>query len=1102
VVVIETVTVLFTDLVGSTELASALPTAVFDELRRTHFSVLRQAVAAFDGTEVKNLGDGLMVVFPAASAALGCAVAMQQAVERENAKAVWPLGLRIGVSAGEATKEVTDYFGDPVIEASRLCARAEAGQILVAGLVRANAGRRSPHTFSSVGELELKGLPEPVETLEVVWDPLPDESSAERIPLPTRLAHRPSVGVIGRDQELALLGDAVKRVVNGGGSETVFVAGEPGEGKSTLVSEIARRAHERGMTVLLGRCDEDVGASYRPFREALGHYVTHADELMLRAHVAEHGGQLAGMVPALRVRLGDLPPTPRSDLSGERYLLFAAAVGLIDTASEERPLVLILDDLHWADVPSLQLLRHLVVNRRSASLLVLGTYRDAELLPEQALHDTVAALRREQDVSFLALKGLDDAGVVAFMEAAAGHELDDQGVALARAVYEETDGNPFFVAEVLRHLSECGVIVQDATGRWTTGQSQAEITLPESVRQVVGARVARIGPTATKVLSTAAVIGRDFEFDVLADASGVEDDEVLRVLDRARIAALVREVSGPVGRWGFSHALIQHTIYDDLGPTRRARGHQQVAEALERAGTGDGRERSGELARHYVLAASPTCVEKAIPYARQAGDAALAALAPEDAQRYFSQALDLLARQTSDDAALRIDLLTGLGAAELQSGRPEFRATLLDAAHEAIRIHDSDRLVSAALANNRGFHSDLGGIDADKVEVLEAALAAIPDSDSPQRAQLLATLCSELTFSSLDRRVQLARDAKAMARRLGDRAALASVCNLCGTPMRIPSLLTEQFSDAIEALALAEELNDPVSVFWVANQAVIEGTRSGEFELSARALESMKAVAEKLRQPMLTWTALFSEAAQAMLHGDAARSEELATKAFEVGSASGQPDAFANYATQLMGIRLLEGRTGELVDLVAGVAEQHPDVPTFQSVLAGCYVDAGDERAALALLRRASDEGFALPMDTTWLDGVVVYARVTLELGWAEAAHQLLRQLEPHFEQVPYQGLTANPPVATFLGGLCGLVGRYREAEAYFRKGAALSRRGGMEFAAAYSSLLWARMLLRQGSAGDRGRAEEKLAQARSSAASRGYALLERRAAAAMAPLA
>ena len=406
----ENIAVLFSDLVGSTELATSLSPDAADEVRREHFVAVRQAIAAHGGHEVKNLGDGVMVVFPLASEALACAVAMQQAVHLYNLSASRPLGLRVGLSCGEATREREDYFGDPVIEASRLCARADGGQILASDLVRASAGRRSTHGFTSLGELELKGLPEPVLTVEVTWEPLEAEPvRASCVPLPERLERRPSVGVVGRDSELATLEDAVKRAVSGQGREVVLLAGEPGQGKTTLVAEVARRAHAQGAAVLLGRCDEEVGAPYLAFQEALSHYVAHADEAVLRTHVAAHGGELSRLVAGLGQCVGEVPAPQASDADTERYQLFAAAVGLLEAAAVEAPLVLVLDDLHWADKPSLQLLRHIVSHTASARLLILGTYRDMELSASHPLTEALAALHREPaGISAIDVKGLDD----------------------------------------------------------------------------------------------------------------------------------------------------------------------------------------------------------------------------------------------------------------------------------------------------------------------------------------------------------------------------------------------------------------------------------------------------------------------------------------------------------------------------------------------------------------------------------------------------------------------------------------------------------------------------------------------------------------------
>ena len=457
----ETITVLFTDLVGSTEINYAINPDAADELLRAHFSALRQAIAGSGGVEVKGLGDGVMVVFHSTSAALSCAVAMQQAVHRDNVGARHQLGLRIGLSGGECTVESDDYYGDPVIEAARLCAHADAGQILATDAVRVMAGRRSPYLFERRGTLELKGLPEPAEVLDVLWEPL-DELAAERgVPLPTRLTHLPLAGVVARETEAALLTDAYKRVEAGSTRAVVLVSGDAGVGKTTLVAEAARRAAEHGACVLLGRCQEDVGASYAPFAEALHHYVAHAPEHVLRTHVEAHGGDIASMVPALGQRLGTIPAPTRTDPDTERYLLYGAVAGLLTAASALQPTVLVLDDLQWSDRQSLRLLRHVVTTVESARLLVLGTFRDSELSPSNPLCDLLGDLQREPDVSRIELKGFDDNGVLAFMEAAAGQRLEEAATDLAHALRLETEGNPFFVGELLRNLMETGAIYQD-----------------------------------------------------------------------------------------------------------------------------------------------------------------------------------------------------------------------------------------------------------------------------------------------------------------------------------------------------------------------------------------------------------------------------------------------------------------------------------------------------------------------------------------------------------------------------------------------------------------------------------------------------------------
>jgi class 3 adenylate cyclase len=1096
----ENVAILFTDIVGSTELSQRVSAEVADEVRRGHFSILRQAITETGGTEVKNLGDGLMVVFGSASAALGCAVAMQQGVDQENRSGAEAVGLRVGLSVGEASNEDGDYFGDPVVEAARLCARCESGQVLATDFVRAMAGRRSRHECRPLGELALNGIPDPIEAVEVSWEPLGGDETSPRTPLPGRLAVRPAVGVVGREAEATAIGDAVKRVAGGDGREVLLVSGEAGLGKTTLVAESARPAFDNGACVLFGHCEEDLATPYQLFAEALGHYVTHAPEDQLLAHVATHGSELARLVPALASRIPNLPPSKATDSDTERFLLFAAVVSLLATMSQHQPVVLVLDDLQWADKGSLLLLRHLTAAEQAMRVLILGTYRDSELSRSHPLLDTLAALHRQSGVSRIELSGLDDVGVITFMEAAAGHALDDAGVGLAHAVYHETDGNPFFVSEVLRHLSETGAIYQNATGRWV-GEDSLELTaLPDSVRVVIGARVGRLGQDAERVLSLAAVIGRDFDLDLLARATKTSEDELLDTLEAAVAASLVRELADTPGHYNFAHALIQHTLYEELGLTRRARAHRQVAEALEDLCGDRPGLRVGELARHWFSATQPIDLSNAIGYSRQAGDAALGVLAPADALRYYAQALDLYPQTTDPDPVLGIDLAIGLGTAQRQAGDPAFRETLLQAARRASDLGDTERLVAAALANDRGWASAIGTIDADKVEILETALVRL-STDDPHRALVLATLCAELAHGSpLDRRQALADEAVAIAEVNGDDAVIVRVLNHVSLPLQVPSLLEQSLDRSADALVRAERLGDPVLLYYAAVWRAITACRAADIEELDRCVEMARGLAEQLDQPHLTWGNTFMRAQRALIAGDTDRAEQLATEALQVGTDSGEPDAAIFFGSQLFCVNHQRGTAHEMVPTIEQVVAETPDLGpgALNGALALAYTDGSKVDDARHLLEEFAAAEFDLPLDQIWMPAMVYHADAAIQCRDLKYAVPIFNKLAPWADQLSCTGSTAEGPVNHYLGGLATVLRRYDEANAYFTQAAAFSVRVGAKFFAARTDLLWGRMLAERRTPGDIEKARDLLTKAHTTAVANGYGTVERSAKAAL----
>ena len=280
------VLILFTDLVDSTRQTSEIGDVAADELRRAHFTGLREALVATGGTEVKTIGDAVMASYTGAADALAGAAAMQWSVERHNRRAKGPaLAMRIGISGGDASFEEGDWFGTPVIEASRLCAAAEGGQILVSDLVRAMAGSRTDHDLRSLGVRELKGLPEPVAVSEVVWSAAFDPSV---LPLPEVVETTPAFAFAGRTPELEALLSAWKEVSEGD-RRLVLISGEPGIGKTRLVTEAVRVAHDQGGTILWGRCDAELGAPFEPFAEALRRYTRAVSPRRLRARARPSG---------------------------------------------------------------------------------------------------------------------------------------------------------------------------------------------------------------------------------------------------------------------------------------------------------------------------------------------------------------------------------------------------------------------------------------------------------------------------------------------------------------------------------------------------------------------------------------------------------------------------------------------------------------------------------------------------------------------------------------------------------------------------------------------------------------------------------------------
>jgi class 3 adenylate cyclase/tetratricopeptide (TPR) repeat protein len=1089
-----TAIVLFTDLVGSTELRSRLGEDAAEVLRHQHDGLVTGVVEANRGRLVKHLGDGVMASFTGASNALAAAVGIQQALDRHNRSGASgvPLEVRIGVSAGDVAFEEADCFGTPVIEAARLCAAATGGQILVTEVVRLLAGTAGGHELRPVGPLDLKGLPAPVSACEVAWEPLP----APSLPMPALLTDIGRI-FVGRDRELERLEQLWKEVA-AGELRVAFLPGEPGVGKTRLAAELAREVHEEGATVLAGRCDEDLGVPYQPFVEALRHFLDFTPDGDLPQRLGRYGGELTRLVPELTARVPDLPPPLRSDPETERYRLFDGVAAWLAALSADRPLLLVLDDLQWAAKPTLLLLRHVIRSSEPVRLFLLATYRDTEVSRTHPLAELLADLRGQTGVERISLTGLDSAGVVAYMERAAGYDLDEEDLGLAHAIHEETEGNPFFVRELLRHLTETGGLTR-RDGRWFTRLPIEELGIPEGVREVVARRLSRLSAEANRVLQMAAVAGTEFALPVVRDATGLDEGPLITALEEAIGARLVTEAAGPSPRYRFAHVLVRDTLYSELSAARRVTLHRRVAEAIETVHGGRLDDHLPALAHHYARAAAPTAgMTKAFEYARRAGDRALAQLAHDEAVAYYRQALELLgATEETPDDAQRLEVLIALGEAERRAGEPAYRATLLEAARLAQERGDVQDLARAALANTRGtLMSAVGSVDDERVAVLEAALEALSGDDLPIRARLLATLGLELTFSAdRERRLQLSDEALALARRSGDPATLVHVLSARYQTINAPTTLPECLANTAELVEAAERVGEPAALAWARGLRVRAAMESGHVEEAREILQLVKGSAGELGQPTLRWLAAYSEAALSLVLGRIEEAEGLADEAAKLAQATGQPDGPMYAAAQQFGVRFDQGRLEEVRDVWVELVARKPDFPVLRAMLAllYCELDWTDEAKRLFEDLAASD--FAdIPLNFLWSATISYLAAVAARLGDRLRAGTLYQLLAPHAGQIAGRAPLWDGSVSYYLGMLATTLGHDDQAEERFAAAEATHERIPAPAWLARSRLEWARMLLARPQPGDAARAQELLGQALSTARELGLGNVERRA--------
>ena len=845
----------------------------------------------------------------------------------------------------------------------------------------------------------------------------------------------------------------------GEGRRVVLLGGEAGSGKSRLVREFAAEAARSGALVLHGACDAVVHAPYGPFSQALERLTAVLDEHELRTALGACGGELIRLLPNLGEQLAGLSPPVRADPDTERARLHAAVTELLERVGQRRPVVLVIEDGHWADAPTLLLLRHLAQTAWAGRVLLFATFRDTEDEVPQALAQTLADLRRSDDVVRMRLERLSDLEVSEFVRRVTEGRASTDLPEIARAISNLTGGNAFLVCELWRALVETDVIADGEGELRLAGSLLAQLETPDSVREVVSARLARLAPATTELLELAAMAGAEFELAIVRRGSRLEERELVAAVDEATRSGIIVELPDRQLAYRFSHELVRRAVYDRLSGVRRAELHLRIGEAIE-AAEGRSARVLADLAHHFAAATAVAGPERAIRFNVLAARAAANALAFDEAAQLLMTADGL----GIDDARERAEVLLELGVARHKAGSAlDAREALASAAQIGRELADAELLARAAARYEEA--SWRPGMVGGAVELLEEATAALGEHESELSVELLGSLARALDGQGEHERGAVVRaNAIELARRLGDRAGLATVLvrsywSRGATPIEeILEMLTE-------ARAISQELGDTELQAEAMSWRVPAFVAIADIPAARREAAQLRRMAEITRQPFILHVAEHYGAAIALSDGELDVAEAMAGRSEAAGRMLTGRDASGTYGIQMFSLRREQGRLAELASviriLVAGDRERSPWRPGLASLLA----ELGMESAAKRELAQIASEGLDAFRQSLWLASLTYLTDACVAVGDETVAALLYPELAPLASSnvmvghlVAYYGAADR-----YLGMLAGTLGEWELAEAHFERALAANLAMEARTWLAHTNYEYARTLLARG---------------------------------------
>ena len=826
-------TIMMTDVEGSTALRRTRGDRFVNEILGLHGAIVRDQIGTCGGQERQFLGDGFLLSFHSPMAAVRCAVGVQHAHDESNASDPQrQVRVRIGIHVGEVSEREGLLYGQAVHVAARITAEAAGGQIFVSDAVRQQVEPRAEWQFVDTGLFWLKGFDERWRLFEVSLGQ--DTPVQRRGVVPSALTP-----MVGRESEQANLRRAVDEALAGRGG-VALVAGEAGVGKSRLVGEIGGEAEARGMRVLTGHCVEMESAPpYLPYVEMIEEAISSPrSPLALREALGDVAPEIARIAPALRRHYPDIAPPVELPPELARRYLWNSFREFVTRGAQTQPLLLVLEDLHWADDSTLLLTEYLAPLLPEIPVRIIGTYRDDEVDTSHPLMRVITQLGRRRLIDRISLRRLSFGGVRAMVEALAGQPPPEE---LVRVIDSETEGNPFFVEELYLHLAESGVLLDDG-GRVRADLKVDEASVPDSIRLVVGERLSRLSGPTREALAAAAVAGRVFPPDFVGEVAGVDTDALVDAFEEAEGARLIGPVKGD-GNLAFSHELIRQTLLADLSTLKRERLHLRAANAIERRYADDLEDHAADLTHHLSRAGRLADRPRLVRYLTIAGERAADAAAFDDAVAHFQQALSLLERSTQET---RAELLERLAMALRSVGRWDDALSNMNEAldlYQALGRTDALGRLSWAMVSQLTWSARV----LEAVQAGQRALGALGDIVSADRARLVSAMGWAVSLGGDHATAKEMFDqARALAGQVGDERALADVLHM----QTLHHFGYAEFPDGVSAGLRAAEVFEREGALWdlcsVQAFVIYQDGALGSSEQAIRLADKTMATAQRL----------------------------------------------------------------------------------------------------------------------------------------------------------------------------------------------------------------------------------------------------------------